>query len=78
MASDPDVVVPDVSGLELRAMAGRAIWVHATFGPDGGATAAVLGRHALSPDEAARLERLAMAARGPAGGSCQLMFHVSE
>ena len=78
VASDPDVIVPDVSDLELRAMAGRAIWVHLTFGPDGGATAAVLGRHALPPDEAARLERLAMAARGPAGASCQLVFHVPE
>ena len=78
VASDPDVVVPDVSDLELRAMAGRAIRVHLTFGPDGGATAAVLGRHALPPDEAARLERLAMAARGPAGASCQLVFHVPE
>jgi len=78
VASDPDVVMPDVSDLELRAMAGRAIWVHVTFGRDGGATAAVLGRHALPPDEAAQLERIAMTARGPADASCQLVFHVTE
>ena len=78
VASDPEVVVPDVSDLELRAMAGRSVWAHVTFGPDGGATAAVLSRHVLPADEAARLERLAMGARGPAGASCQLVFHVSE
>lgn len=78
VASEPDVAVPDVSGLELRTMAGRAIRAHVTFGLDGAATAAVLGRHALPPDEAAELERLAMTARGPAGASCQLVFHVPE
>lgn len=77
-ASDPDVVLPDLSALELRAMAGRTIRVHVIFGPDGGATAAVLGRHALPPDEAAELERLAMGCSGPAGASCQLVFHVPE
>ena len=76
--SDPGVVAPDASGLELRAMAGREIRVHVVFGMDGGAEAAVLGRHALPPAEANALERLAMTVRGPAGASCQLVFHVPE
>ncbi|MGI5869186.1 MAG: hypothetical protein ACOX9C_07075 [Kiritimatiellia bacterium] len=78
MASEPDVIVPDVSDLELRTMAGRSIWAHVTFGADGAATAAVLSRHALPPTEALRLERRAMAARASSAPSCQLVFQVAE
>ena len=77
-ASEPDVAAPDASGLALRALAGSAIRVHVAFGPDGAAEAAVLDRNALPPEEAAKLERLAMTARGPAGSTCQLVFHVPE
>jgi hypothetical protein len=72
------VRVSSLNGLKLKAMAGTSFRVHVVFGADGWAESALLCPNALTPADAAAVERAVMRTTGPASSSCRVTFRAPD
>lgn len=78
IVSDEGVKMPPMNGLKLKGEPGMSFRVHVVFGADGWAEAAVLLPNALTPADAAAVERAVMRMTGPANSSCWVTFRVPD